>query len=244
MTAAQKELDGYINRLIDQQSGSSRGGLIGDLVSDHEQEDRLDRDELVAMVEAVLLAGTDTTRNQLGATLAVLGDHPEQYAALRHDRTLIPAAIEESLRYIGAVRSTARLASRDLVVDGVLFPAGTTVLIGLHAAGLSEAGESDGYRFEINRSQSCPHLAFGSGAHHCLGAFLVRADGENRVLGSDRFAGSSSHEFSTIGVFDPPSTAIPIFIPWQPLSSKFQHSGLSALSPGSHSPWGSGDHHA
>ena len=176
VTAAQKELDGYINRLIDQQSGSSRGGLIGDLVSDHEQEDRLDRDELVAMVEAVLLAGTDTTRNQLGATLAVLGDHPEQYAALRHDRTLIPAAIEESLRYIGAVRSTARLASRDLVVDGVFFPAGTTVLIGLHAAGLSEAGESDGYRFEIDRSQSCPHLAFGSGAHHCLGAFLARAE--------------------------------------------------------------------
>ena len=176
VTVAQRELDGYINRLIDEQSGSSREGLIGDLVSDHEQDDRLDRNELVAMVEAVLLAGTDTTRNQLGATLAVLGDHPEQYAALRHDRTLIPAAIEESLRYIGAVRSTARLASQDLVVDGVLFPAGTTVLIGLHAAGLSEAGESDGYRFEINRSQSCPHLAFGSGAHHCLGAFLARAE--------------------------------------------------------------------
>ena len=102
VTVAQRELDGYINRLIDEQSGSSREGLIGDLVSDHEQDDRLDRNELVAMVEAVLLAGTDTTRNQLGATLAVLGDHPEQYAALRHDRTLIPAAIEESLRYIGA----------------------------------------------------------------------------------------------------------------------------------------------
>ena len=176
VTVAQNELDAYVNRLINEQSGSAYEGLISDLVSNHEHDDRLSRDELVAMVEAVLLAGTDTTRNQLGATLAVLGDHPEQYAALRHDRTLIPAAIEESLRYIGAVRSTARLASRDLVLDGVLFPAGTTVLIGLHAAGLSEAGGSDGYRFEINRSQSCPHLAFGSGAHHCLGAFLARAE--------------------------------------------------------------------
>ena len=176
VTVAQQELDGYVNRLIDEQSGSSREGLIGELVRDHEQDDRLDRDELVAMVEAILLAGTDTTRNQLGATLAVLGDHPEQYAALRRDRSLIPAAIEESLRYIGAVRTTARIASRDLVVDGVLFPAGTTVLIGLHAAGLNEAKDSDGYRFEIERSQSCPHLAFGSGAHHCLGAFLARAE--------------------------------------------------------------------
>ena len=176
VTVAQQELDGYVNRLIDEQSGSSCEGLIGELVSTYEQADHLSRDELVAMVEAVLLAGTDTTRNQLGATLAVLGDHPEQYAALRQDRTLIPAAIEESLRYIGAVRSTARLASQDLVVDGFFFPAGTTVLIGLHAAALSQVGESDGYRFDIKRSQSCPHLAFGSGAHHCLGAFLARAE--------------------------------------------------------------------
>ncbi|MDG2428944.1 MAG: cytochrome P450 [Acidimicrobiales bacterium] len=176
VTAAQHELDGYVNNLIDERSKHPQTGLIDDLISNHEKDDRLDRDELVAMVEAVLLAGTDTTRNQLGAMLAVLADHPKQYQELREDPSLIPAAVEEALRFIGAVRSTARLASRDLIVDGVLFPAGTTVIIGLHAAGLSESGESNSYRFQITRERSCPHLAFGSGAHHCLGAFLARAE--------------------------------------------------------------------
>lgn len=176
VTTAQQELDGYVNQLIDERSQSPSDGLIDELISSHGDEDRLTRDELVAMVEAVLLAGTDTTRNQLGAMLAVLADHPEQYEALRKDPSLIPAAVEESLRFIGAVRSTARLASTDLVVDGVFFPAGTTVIVGLHAAGLGEAGESDGYSFDITRERSCPHLAFGSGTHHCLGAFLARAE--------------------------------------------------------------------
>ena len=124
------------------------------------------------MVEAILLAGTDTTRNQLGATLAVLADHPDQYRALRDDPSLIPAAVEESLRYISAVRTTGRLATSDQIIDGILFPAGSTVLLGLHAGGLSEA-ESKGFEFDIFRESGCPHLAFGSGAHHCLGACLL-----------------------------------------------------------------------
>ena len=229
VTVAQQELDGYINRLIDEQSGSSREGLIGELVKNHEQDDRLDRDELVAMVEAILLAGTDTTRNQLGATLAVLGDHPEQYAALRRDRSLIPAAIEESLRYIGAVRTTARIASRDLVVDGVLFPAGTTVLIGLHAAGLNEAKDSDGYRFEIERSQSCPHLAFGSGAHHCLGAFLARAELQEALTAfvekvpAFRLVGPVSWKPLSMGIWGPSHIEIQI-----------QDDSVQEPSPGQH----------
>ena len=100
------------------------------------------------MVEAILLAGTDTTRNQLGATIAVLADHPDQYQALRNDPSLIPAAVEESLRYISAVRTTGRLATTDQVIDGILFPAGSTVLLGLHAGGLSEA-EEQGFEFNI-----------------------------------------------------------------------------------------------
>ena len=59
------------------------------------------------MVEAILLAGTDTTRNQLGATIAVLADHPDQYQALRNDPSLIPAAVEESLRYMAVAQLVA-----------------------------------------------------------------------------------------------------------------------------------------
>ena len=175
ITNAQRELDTYVQNLIKERVQEPQDDLLTELVQSHYNEDRLSHDELSAMVEAILLAGTDTTRNQLGATLAVLADHPDQYRALREDPSLIPAAVEESLRYISAVRTTGRLATSDQIIDGILFPAGSTVLLGLHAGGLSEA-ESKGFEFDIFRESGCPHLAFGSGAHHCLGASLARAE--------------------------------------------------------------------
>ena len=174
ITEAQKELDAYATQLVADRKGCPHQDLVSDLVAASYQEDRLSVDELVAMIEAILLAGTDTTRNQLGSLLAILASQPEQYEKLRIDRSLVPAAIEESLRFIGAVRTTARVASKDVIVGDLLFPAGTTVLLGLHAAGLSQP--EDGFRFDIERSDRSPHLAFGLGAHHCLGAALARAE--------------------------------------------------------------------
>ena len=174
ITSAQKELDQYATALVADRKGCPHSDLVSDLVQASYEEDRLSVDELVAMIEAILLAGTDTTRNQLGSLLAVLATQPAQYQRLREDRSLVPAAIEESLRYIGAVRTTARVASVDLTVNGVFFPAGTTVLLGLHAAGLSQP--ENGFRFDIDRDDRAPHLAFGQGAHHCLGAALARAE--------------------------------------------------------------------
>ena len=164
ITSAQKELDQYATALVADRKGCPHSDLVSDLVQASYEEDRLSVDELVAMIEAILLAGTDTTRNQLGSLLAVLATQPAQYQRLREDRSLVPAAIEESLRYIGAVRTTARVASVDLTVNGVFFPAGTTVLLGLHAAGLSQP--ENGFRFDIDRDDRAPHLAFGQGA--CL----------------------------------------------------------------------------
>ena len=176
VSTAQKELENYIKNLIQDRSDNPRDDLISELIRNQVDGDSLNSDELIAMVEAILLAGTDTTRNQLGAVIAVLADHPEQYEILRSNNDLVPVAIEESLRYIGAVRTTARLAIEDIEFDGKVFPAGTTVFLGLHAASLSETDDPDGYEFNILRKRECPHMAFGSGAHHCLGAFLARAE--------------------------------------------------------------------
>ena len=174
ISSAQRELDAYATSLIADRKGCPHADLVSDLVQASYEEDRLSPDELVAMIEAILLAGTDTTRNQLGSLLAVLGSHPEQYRLLQQDRSLVSNAVEESLRYIGAVRTTARVATEDLVVDGLFFRAGTTVLLGLHAAGLGQP--EDGFRFNLDRTERAPHLAFGLGAHHCLGAALARAE--------------------------------------------------------------------
>ena len=175
ISRAQQELDSYVQKLIVDRVENPSDDLLTELVTSHYNQDRLSHDELSAMTEAILLAGTDTTRNQLGALLAVLADHPEQYRALRKDPSLVPAAVEESLRYISAVRTTGRLASKDQVLEGIHFPAGSTVLLGLHAGGLSEAADH-GFEFNVLRESNCPHLAFGSGAHHCLGASLARAE--------------------------------------------------------------------
>lgn len=193
IAVAQAELSAYVVDLISQRRQSPADDLLSELIGVSEEGDRLSEDELIGMVEALLIAGTDTTRNQLGATLAVLADRPEQYAALRADPGRIPAYVEESLRYIGAVRTAMRIATTDLVVDGLLFPAGTVVMIGLHAASLSggcpaheaaepsstpgiASAEPDLYEFDPAAPREHPHLAFGSGAHHCLGAFLARAE--------------------------------------------------------------------
>ncbi len=183
IATAQAELDDYVADLIAQRKTQLGDDLLSLLISAHDEDHDEDADaaqlsgsELAAMVEALLLAGTDTTRNQLGATLAAFADHPEQYQLLRQNPDLVPDAIEESLRYLGAVRSTARLATKDIEVEGLLFPAGTTVVVGLHAASLSADSVDDSYRFDITAKRNRPHLAFGSGIHHCLGAFLARAE--------------------------------------------------------------------
>jgi len=202
ISKAQRDLDAYVQNLIIERSNAPEDDLLTELVQSHYDEDRLSHDELSAMVEAILLAGTDTTRNQLGATIAVLADHPDQYQALRNDPSLIPAAVEESLRYISAVRTTGRLATTDQVIDGILFPAGSTVLLGLHAGGLSEA-EEQGFEFNIFRESGCPHLAFGSGAHHCLGASLARAELQEAL-------GSFVEKVSSYELVSP--------VEWKPLS--------------------------
>lgn len=200
---AQAELAAYVSDLVAQRRQAPTDDLLSALIAVTDEGDRLSEDELIGMVEALLLAGTDTTRNQLGATLAVLADRPDQYAALRADPSQAPAFVEESLRYIGAVRTAARIATSDIVVDGLTFPAGTTVMLGLHAASLTAgcpahaagAHESDDgangtslgdeaaaaagfdpYQFDPFAPREHLHLAFGSGAHHCLGAALARAE--------------------------------------------------------------------
>lgn len=203
IAVAQAELSAYVVDLIAQRRRAPADDLLSELISVSDEGDRLSEDELIGMVEALLIAGTDTTRNQLGATLAVLADRPEHYAALRADPDRIPAYVEESLRYIGAVRTAMRIAATDVVVNDLLFPAGTVVMIGLHAASLSGGCPAhtatgaatparadsppaqqdhpsehsfDFYGFNPAVPREHPHLAFGSGAHHCLGAFLARAE--------------------------------------------------------------------
>ncbi len=128
------------------------------------------------LAEAVLMAGTDTTRNQLACTVALFTEHPAQWELLARRPELAPRAVEESMRYLGAVRGTVRFASEDIEYRGVLFPRGTIVSASLAGANRSPAVFSQPDRFDIAAEREVGQLTFGSGIHHCLGAALARAE--------------------------------------------------------------------
>ena len=95
------------------------------------------------MVEAVIVGGTDTTRNQLGCAVALFAEHPDQWRLLAEQPELAPRAVEEAMRYFGAVRGTGRFASEDIEYRGVLFPAGTFIAPSMATANFDESVFSD-----------------------------------------------------------------------------------------------------
>ena len=174
--AAGEEMDAYMLNLISERRSQPRDDLLSDLIAAEEEGDRLSTDELLSMANALLLAGTDTTRNQLGCAVALFAQHPEQFQLLRDDPELAPGAVEEVMRYLGAVRGTARYASEDITYKDVLFPKGTLIFPNFVAANHDSEKFVNPTEFDITREPGIPHLTFGSGAHFCLGAFLARAE--------------------------------------------------------------------
>ena len=174
--AASAELDEYVRAMIADRRTKPAQDLLSDLIAAEEAGDRLSTDELVSLTEAVLMAGTDTTRNQLACSVALLAEHPDQWDLLADRPELAPRAVEETMRYLGAVRGTARIASEDVVYRDVLFPAGTLVQTMLAAANFDPETYADAHRLDITREAGAPHMTFGSGIHFCLGASLARAE--------------------------------------------------------------------
>jgi cytochrome P450 len=173
----QDELGEYTRGLIAERRSQPAEDLLTDLIAAEEAGDKLSNDELVMMVNAVIVGGTDTTRNQLGCAVSLFADHPDQWAMLAEQPELAPRAVEETMRYFGAVRGTARFASCDIEYRDVLFPAGTFMSVGLAEANRDLAVFSKPEAFDITSvSSGQPQVTFGSGIHYCLGAALARAE--------------------------------------------------------------------
>ena len=174
---AQDELGEYTRGLIAARRSKPAEDLLTDLIAAEEAGDKLSNDELVMMVNAVIVGGTDTTRNQLGCAVSLFADHPDQWATLAEQPELAPRAVEESMRFFGAVRGTARFASCDIEYRNVLFPAGTFMSVGLAEANRDSAVFNEPEAFDITSAHSGqPQVTFGSGIHYCLGAALARAE--------------------------------------------------------------------
>ncbi len=123
-----------------------------------------------------MTAGHETAANQLSNAVLALLRHPAQLAALRADPQLIDGAVEELLRYDSAVQMTARTATAETVVGGRAVRAGESVVLLLGAANRDPAVFDRPDVLDLRRPNAARHVAFGFGAHHCLGAALARVE--------------------------------------------------------------------
>jgi cytochrome P450 len=176
--AAVASLDEYFGALVETKRAHPGEDLTSDLIAAHDDKDRLDGTELRTMLSLLLVAGHETTVNLIGSSVLTLLRNPEQLAALRADATLLPGAVEECLRHVGPVAfSSMRFATADIEFGEVTVPAGTVVALGLWAADHDPAQFPDPYRFDITRPAG-NHMAFGRGAHFCVGASLARMEAQ------------------------------------------------------------------
>ncbi|MEI7479808.1 MAG: cytochrome P450, partial [Actinomycetes bacterium] len=166
-------------------------------------------DELCMLAEAVLMAGTDTTRNQLGCTMALFAENPDQWALFRSRPDLAPRAVEESMRYLGAVRGTLRYASEELIFNDIVFPQGSIVSISLAGANRDPEIFQAPDDFNLLAERQSGHLTFGSGIHHCLGAALARAELQEALL-------VLAEEFETVELAGTVEWKPPTFGIWGP----------------------------
>jgi cytochrome P450 len=174
--AAFDELDAYIDDMVDRRRHHLTDDLISELIRAEDDGDRLTADELRMLAEVLLMAGTDTTRNQLAAAVQDLCDHPNQWALLAEHPELAPQAVEELMRRSPVIFSTMRKAVEDVELDGLTVPAGTLLIVNTAAANRDPAVYDDPDRLDITREGPATMLTFGGGIHYCLGAHLARAE--------------------------------------------------------------------
>lgn len=172
-----REFNVYLRSLIEERSafsGRRQGALdvISALVAARDDE-KLSSQELVAFCVLLLVAGYETTVNAIANGVLALLEHPAELAKLRRDRSLLPQAIEEMVRYDGPVLSFFRNTLEDSTLASVAIPKGAKVMLAFASANRDERKFPDADVFQIGRG-STDHLGYGSGVHFCLGAPLAR----------------------------------------------------------------------
>jgi cytochrome P450 len=167
----QVEMWTYLVGVANERRISPAADVVSELASGE-----LTEAELAMFLIQLLVAGNETTRNLISGGLAVLAEHPDQWAALRRDRTLLPTAVEELLRWTTPVISFMRTATEDTTVGGQAVAAGDPVLLLYASANRDESVFGpDADQLRIDRSPN-PHVSFGFGTHFCLGAALARLE--------------------------------------------------------------------
>ena len=166
----------YINPVFeDRRARDTTDDLVGVLCHAEIDGDSLDNDSLVHETLLILIGGDETTRHVISGGFEELLAHPDQQARLAADPSLMPGAIEEMLRWVSPIKNMARAATRDIEFEGATIKKGQELILLYPSANRDAAVFDDPETFDITRSPN-PHMAFGFGAHFCLGNQLARLE--------------------------------------------------------------------
>ena len=178
MEDAARNLTAYVQRLLVDRRATPRLDFLSSYVLGVDEADKLTPIEVLSQIITVIIGGSDTTRGALAIMVHLLLQHREQWEAVcSGDMKLIAGAVSESLRYEPAVGSTPRFTLADIEISGYLVPAGSVLSLSILSAMRDPALYSEPDRFNIRRADHPRrHMAFGGGAHRCLGEALARAE--------------------------------------------------------------------
>ncbi len=186
--SAVREVGAYFHDLIAQRRSKPQDDLLSDLIAVEEAGDSLSAGEVAAVALLLFAAGFETTTNLIGNGMVALLHNPEQMQRLWDDPSLLPAAVEEMLRWDSPVQIDVRTALEPAEIAGVDIAQGRRLITLLGAANRDPAQFTNPEDFDIERDEG-PPMSFASGIHYCLGANLARAEGQE-VFGAliDRFS--------------------------------------------------------
>jgi cholest-4-en-3-one 26-monooxygenase len=165
----------YAQRVIDARREHPTDDLMSILVHAEVDGDHLDDGEIISESLLILNGGDETTRHVISGGVYELLRDRERWEALRQDRSLIPSAVEEMLRWVSPIKNMARTATVDVELGGQQISAGEKLLLLYPSANRDAAVFKDPFRFDIRRSPN-EHIAFGFGSHFCLGTNLARLE--------------------------------------------------------------------
>jgi cytochrome P450 len=169
----------YMRDLVTAKAETPGDDLTSDLIAIHrEAPDRLELAEISSILFSLSFAGHETTTGLIGNTVRRLLEEPARWAEIAAQPGLIPAAVEESLRYDPSVPVWRRVTTRPVSLGGTDLPAGARLFLWLAAAGRDAAAFGEPDRFDLHRPDADRHLAFGKGLHFCLGANLGKLEAQ------------------------------------------------------------------
>jgi cytochrome P450 len=173
--AAAKEVHDYFAPIVEARRAEPNGDFVSELVHAELEGERLTEGLIHGFIRLLIPAGQSTTYRLVGTLMLAMLTHPEQLEAVRADRSLVPGAVDEALRWEAPVQFAAREAAEDTEIAGIEIPKGSGVTSVLGSANRDETRYSDPDRFDIMRPHQS-HVAFGEGPHMCLGAHLARLE--------------------------------------------------------------------